>query len=1422
MSSSDGSSTTPHKGPDSPWRSRYGGWNEPAFVNSGHSGLRPVKPSIKRPLGQGEDLDELVRNGPFPEPDEHDLDYIFSTERFQARHNMGVKSWQLGSFNSFLPVNTTLQVDPEHWHEPFKTHHWFDYEAPITPDRPEGTWSIDDPWLWAELSICIEVANRIYTQLLRTRWLQGLLIHPPEKIIDAGFRVSPGHPASQPWRTNTRASGNTPMTNEELDEVSSASNKLASRIVWTFFDKECPDRYGVPNHSMGLATAFTQHVTAGPREPFVAIFLSNDMLRTLMHDFRRTHAGIAERYIGRFHLAVTMVHQLMHAFWMLRVRDGSHDQYGTNLEPFVNDEWVIELGYSFENEIFGGVINVAPQCNGYEFGEPEEPGRRSYLLGLTKFPEDSMYATGMVTMNRYEHYGGFRRGLRFPVPTLYAALFQQEQFWTTIVPNFGISVLKAPSYFQTRVSHLNDLELRTYSVKEIRHQGGSNSSPHLHYSFSRIMMDFKKRTATWDAIRPWYKPAYAIWQLTPYAIADLRTPVEMFYNAAQLRDLKLAIELRDGLELRLITYTNSDKEVLGSLYLYQIFYLLMTVTMPWKPQRYEYQHGSTEPRSLENRWKPSRDALNMGIPLQFPDIWEGPADAEYRWHRGYSMPSQFKMETAYEGRMTILRNVKNLAHMWWSQLPVHGALYTDIIVTVNKLKNQIDSYNYQGNDYAGWLNWDFEFPPYNSRSMRYTTEESDPTAGPGDDQIFDPRGYYPSPLQTPARRESNPKLPSLFQGLTIKDRNDGLNTPPATARTISASPAPDRSGYEQGYSVSVRPGGLYYKVKEMLKNATEIYSHLPKNQWGKRKEKRRIPKEPPRVESPRQPSGQLKHWTIGQVADCRTTKAYWVVVDDGKSGYDVYDISERVHEPWGDYLLQEIRKTRRGLEISRDTLERYFQNEDDPQADKRFRGKLLIPRRLPDILEHDGREGRPLWITIGTKVYDITNFPFENEEEKKALLDAPPGAAALDAFYEDVNTNSLSRRLQAYQCATVRQPMIRHKRKLDVFTMRFLGRYISPGVGLWTVIDANVYDLTDYCPSHPGGENIILQYAGLDATDEFKKSHATWKEYLRDFKHLKLGHVVPERDPSIDADLGEKEILLNGWVYEIGEKLHKNKHTRELYYDLRDQFEPHFKTDITTLFQNDRSARFQPLVNHPELVVAYQPKPLGPKHRGITIDELQEHNELLRPRFPGPPQDFAFDPLDPGAEITDEMRDWWITGGGTARDMWVRVDDMVYDVSGELQCLLFPFSIPVCSSTLRLPFLSAMKGLLPGDVELSSPGTDRGTNYEIINFTDIMEHGPHIDPQLKTKLKACGGAECTDEDMRFNLQHMNIAPVMGRLVREERKPKRKRADVEVEWEEEIKKKARKSETIERLIGNNVDCGTSQKLVIDSMLADQQD
>ncbi|KOS21477.1 Cytochrome b2 [Escovopsis weberi] len=48
------------------------------------------------------------------------------------------------------------------------------------------------------------------------------------------------------------------------------------------------------------------------------------------------------------------------------------------------------------------------------------------------------------------------------------------------------------------------------------------------------------------------------------------------------------------------------------------------------------------------------------------------------------------------------------------------------------------------------------------------------------------------------------------------------------------------------------------------------------------------------------------------------------------------------------------------------------------------------------------------------------------------------------------------------------------------------------------------YDLTEFLPEHPGGEEIILKYAGKDATEEFDPIHPpdTLDKYLEKSKHL--------------------------------------------------------------------------------------------------------------------------------------------------------------------------------------------------------------------------------------------------------------------------------------------------------------------------------
>jgi L-lactate dehydrogenase (cytochrome) len=56
----------------------------------------------------------------------------------------------------------------------------------------------------------------------------------------------------------------------------------------------------------------------------------------------------------------------------------------------------------------------------------------------------------------------------------------------------------------------------------------------------------------------------------------------------------------------------------------------------------------------------------------------------------------------------------------------------------------------------------------------------------------------------------------------------------------------------------------------------------------------------------------------------------------------------------------------------------------------------------------------------------------------------------------------------------------------------------------WVIINHQVYDVTDFIPSHPGGAKIILKYAGRDATAAYEPIHArdAIEKNLDPSKHL--------------------------------------------------------------------------------------------------------------------------------------------------------------------------------------------------------------------------------------------------------------------------------------------------------------------------------
>jgi len=66
---------------------------------------------------------------------------------------------------------------------------------------------------------------------------------------------------------------------------------------------------------------------------------------------------------------------------------------------------------------------------------------------------------------------------------------------------------------------------------------------------------------------------------------------------------------------------------------------------------------------------------------------------------------------------------------------------------------------------------------------------------------------------------------------------------------------------------------------------------------------------------------------------------------------------------------------------------------------------------------------------------------------------------------------------------------------------------------LWFVIDSKVYDVTDFLDAHPGGEAVLKQVAGTDATEAFYNLHR--QEVLQKYSNLCIGTIDGEKSKVI-------------------------------------------------------------------------------------------------------------------------------------------------------------------------------------------------------------------------------------------------------------------------------------------------------------------
>ncbi|XP_067055538.1 cytochrome b5-like isoform X2 [Acropora muricata] len=76
--------------------------------------------------------------------------------------------------------------------------------------------------------------------------------------------------------------------------------------------------------------------------------------------------------------------------------------------------------------------------------------------------------------------------------------------------------------------------------------------------------------------------------------------------------------------------------------------------------------------------------------------------------------------------------------------------------------------------------------------------------------------------------------------------------------------------------------------------------------------------------------------------------------------------------------------------------------------------------------------------------------------------------------------------------------------KPRLFSLQDVSQH-SDGNSCWIVIEDAVYDVTNFLAEHPGGSEIMLEHAGMDATSVFQDiNHST------EAKKMLLGYYIGE------------------------------------------------------------------------------------------------------------------------------------------------------------------------------------------------------------------------------------------------------------------------------------------------------------------------
>ncbi|KAI1751654.1 hypothetical protein F4782DRAFT_172973 [Xylaria castorea] len=413
-----------------------------------------------------------------------------------------------------------IQVDENSWFPFFKKDRWFGSRANEPSLLSGDCWSVDDPKVWRELSIALELANRILVALIKDKhpFLHTLLFGKLMYWERARELLFPAQPPAP-----------------KLDTIVLLSHRFYKRRFLEEFPHERCDmdstlhmtdqQYRDGLISLGLqqdwALVVINHeprMREGGRT-FIngkdMIFLNVDPIRSLIKD----NITLAERLTLVYEVANTILHELSHALMSSRVRQSSNQKIEYLSEPFINFFPQAEMGYAMEALVFGGPIRHVLQS-----------GPDDILLAPHRvtWPFPSLEASsmlGQVILGHPSMAAGIENKLTL-IPSLWYSMMLSEAFWRNgSIPKKSANYFHCMHYFCSRIAHRPGVDLYMYRGAPVM----EGDPPRTNRGVAEMIANWKLREKLWNRGRAgWYDKEHGIWAKSAWGMVNARPMITDF------------------------------------------------------------------------------------------------------------------------------------------------------------------------------------------------------------------------------------------------------------------------------------------------------------------------------------------------------------------------------------------------------------------------------------------------------------------------------------------------------------------------------------------------------------------------------------------------------------------------------------------------------------------------------------------------------------------------------------------------------------------------------------------------------------------------------------------------------------------------------------------------------------------------------